>query len=50
MEKIESKTASDIIESRESKPIDWGSVCARSGGNGGLAPIDDNNLVKDKLR
>ena len=31
-------------ESRESKPIDSDSVCARSGGNGGLAPIDDTNL------
>ena len=41
---IDSKPTSSVRESRESKPIDSDSVCARSGGNGGLAPIDDTNL------
>ncbi len=41
---VESKTTGNVTESKKSKSIDSGSVCARSGGNGGLAPIDDSNL------
>ena len=53
MEKIESKTASDIIESRESKQIDSGSVCSPRFNNGGASGdsllVSDSNLPKTNL-
>ncbi len=53
MEKIESKTASDTIESRESKQIDSGSVCSPRFNNGGASGdsllVSDSNLPKTNL-
>ena len=48
-----SKPACDITESRESKPMDWGSVCSPRFNNGGASGdsllVSDSNLPKTNL-
>ena len=43
---IESTQASDIIESKQSKALDSGNVCSRSGASGDSFPTSDNKFVK----